>query len=475
MILAFEGGAFLWPGVEVGFVRNVTIKPKDAPALDLQITTRSLVPLVVEISSFLGDEDCQHVINKALPHIQKSAVKHMDHDVGKPDANWRTSSTYFMPSDDEVLHRLDERVSALTVIPKRHQELAQILRYEKGERYVAHNDYFDSAMYAKNADIQKMIKKGIFNRLATVFFYLSDVAEGGETNFPRAGGKPQPHDFDDCSKGVSVTPRRGRIIIFYSLHPSGQNDPTSLHGGCEVKDGTKWSANKWIWNKPMDYIRGLAVPVHEGEAAFVQGFLSAPWHRAPAVQRLALELSLNGAGEAVAELLNALPALRSLQLGPSCSLDADVLASLASAQALAQLTCLEFEGARAETWSLAPLVSSARQLQVLDLSDSDFGDADAQQLAAASLGPLLLSRLAFRRCRLRTPAGAVAVARILNSFGKVRHFSIQANAWRAEAHRAFAEQLAAPAAEGLLSLQAGYGAQPVPEARASGSGKAHTP
>jgi len=255
MILAFEGGAFLWPGVEVGFVRNVTIKPKDAPALDLQITTRSLVPLVVEISSFLGDEDCQHVINKALPHIQKSAVKHMDHDVGKPDANWRTSSTYFMPSDDEVLHRLDERVSALTVIPKRHQELAQILRYEKGERYVAHNDYFDSAMYAKNADIQKMIKKGIFNRLATVFFYLSDVAEGGETNFPRAGGKPQPHDFDDCSKGVSVTPRRGRIIIFYSLHPSGQNDPTSLHGGCEVKDGTKWSANKWIWNKPMDYIR----------------------------------------------------------------------------------------------------------------------------------------------------------------------------------------------------------------------------
>ncbi|CAJ1356845.1 unnamed protein product [Effrenium voratum] len=108
---------------------------------------------------------------------------------------------------------------------------------------------------------------------------------------------------------------------------------------------------------------------------------------------------------------------------------------------------------------------------VPDLSDSDFGDADAQQLAAASLGPLLLSRLAFRRCRLRTPAGAVAVARMLNSFGKVRHFSIQANAWRAEAHRAFAEQLAAPAAEGLLSLQAGYGAQPVLEAGACTSSR----
>ena len=123
----------------------------------------SLQPLVLEISSFLSDADCQHVIDKArayrccrwcrgqpsgqfislwicaalcceaLPHVEKSAVKHMDHeawrhdlvpllaphsisfvlsaehrtskwiaaeDVGKPDANWRTSSTYFMRSDD---------------------------------------------------------------------------------------------------------------------------------------------------------------------------------------------------------------------------------------------------------------------------------------------------------------------------------------------------------------------------------------
>eukprot|EP00440_Ansanella_granifera_P044044 gb/GFBE01047731.1/.p1 GENE.gb/GFBE01047731.1/~~gb/GFBE01047731.1/.p1 ORF type:complete len:416 (+),score=91.69 gb/GFBE01047731.1/:1-1248(+) len=253
MLLAFEGGTFIWPGVEIGFQRNVTLRPQNSEPLDIQIYTQALQPLVVEVSSFLDDEECKHIIDKALPHIKKSGVSHMDHDVGKPDTNWRSSSTYFMPSDDDILRRLDTRVSALTLIKKTHQEHAQILRYEKGERYVAHHDYFDVKAYAKNEDIQRLTNRGLFNRLATVFFYLSDVEEGGETNFPRSGGLRQPNDFGDCSKGVSVHPRQGRIVIFYSQTAAAELDVYSLHGGCAVQKGTKWSANKWIWNKPMGY------------------------------------------------------------------------------------------------------------------------------------------------------------------------------------------------------------------------------
>ena len=44
------------------------------------LSSGSLQPLVVEISSFLDEKDCQHIIDKALPHIEKSAVKHMDHE-----------------------------------------------------------------------------------------------------------------------------------------------------------------------------------------------------------------------------------------------------------------------------------------------------------------------------------------------------------------------------------------------------------
>merc|ERR1719277_1438578 len=98
-------------------------------------------PLVIEVSSFLTDAECNHIIKKASPHIKKSSVQHMDHDVGKPDTNWRSSSTYFMPSDDDVLRGLDARVGALTLTNVNQGEYAQILRYSEGERYAAHHDY----------------------------------------------------------------------------------------------------------------------------------------------------------------------------------------------------------------------------------------------------------------------------------------------------------------------------------------------
>jgi len=255
LVLAFEGASFIWPGVKIGFRRNVTLPAEgSAGEVLLELLTRSLKPLVIEVSSFLSDDECRHIIDKASPHIAKSAVSHMDHDVGKPDTNWRSSSTYFMRSDDDTLKRLDARVANLVANPRNHQEFAQVLRYEKNERYAAHHDYFDPAMYQKNEQIMGMTKKGLFNRLATVFFYLTTVDKGGQTNFPRAGGLPQPRNFEDCSNGVSVEPVQGRIIIFYSLDPSAAGDEYSLHGGCAVEEGTKWSANKWIWNQPMGFV-----------------------------------------------------------------------------------------------------------------------------------------------------------------------------------------------------------------------------
>ena len=33
--------------------------------------------------------------------------------------------------------------------------------------------------------------------------------------------------------------QEGKVIIFYSMHPDGQMDDYSLHGGCDVLDATK--------------------------------------------------------------------------------------------------------------------------------------------------------------------------------------------------------------------------------------------
>lgn len=43
-----------------------------------------------------------------------------------------------------------------------------------------------------------------------------------------------------------VKPRRGDALLFFSLHPTAIPDPSSLHAGCPVLEGEKWSATKWI-------------------------------------------------------------------------------------------------------------------------------------------------------------------------------------------------------------------------------------
>lgn len=54
---------------------------------------------------------------------------------------------------------------------------------------------------------------------------------------------------------MSVKPLKAEAVLFYSQHPDGRLDLSSLHGGCPVLQGTKWAANLWVWNGPrMPYL-----------------------------------------------------------------------------------------------------------------------------------------------------------------------------------------------------------------------------
>ena len=44
----------------------------------------------------------------------------------------------------------------------------------------------------------------------------------------------------------------GDALLFYSLGPDGKTqDPTSMHTGCPIIKGTKWTATKWIHSGPF--------------------------------------------------------------------------------------------------------------------------------------------------------------------------------------------------------------------------------
>lgn len=126
-----------------------------------------------------------------------------------------------------------------SMIPAANQEAMQILHYQNGQKYEPHHDFFhDKINQAPNRGGQ---------RIATILMYLTTPEEGGETVFPNAQEKVYGDDWSDCAKkGLSVKARRGNALLFFSLHPDGREDPSSLHGSCPTTKGDKWSATKWI-------------------------------------------------------------------------------------------------------------------------------------------------------------------------------------------------------------------------------------
>jgi prolyl 4-hydroxylase len=63
----------------------------------------------------------------------------------------------------------------------------------------------------------------------------SDVEEGGETVFPAANQNfssvPWWDELSECGKGgLSVKPKMGDVLLFWSMRPDATLDPSSLHG-----------------------------------------------------------------------------------------------------------------------------------------------------------------------------------------------------------------------------------------------------
>ncbi|KAF8022654.1 hypothetical protein BT93_F0234 [Corymbia citriodora subsp. variegata] len=191
--------------------------------------------------NLLSKEECEYLISLAKPHMAKSTV--VDSTTGKSkDSRVRTSSgTFLQRGQDKIVRDIEKRIADFTFIPVEHGEGLQVLHYEVGQKYDAHYDYFLDEFNTKNGG----------QRIATLLMYLSDVEEGGETVFPAAKGNyssvPWWDQLSECGKqGLAVKPKMGDALLFWSMRPDATLDPSSLHGGCPVINGNKWSSTKWM-------------------------------------------------------------------------------------------------------------------------------------------------------------------------------------------------------------------------------------
>ncbi|KAG5030528.1 hypothetical protein JHK82_014135 [Glycine max] len=170
-------------------------------------------------------EECEYLIELAKPQMVKSSV--VDSKTGKStESRVRTSSGMFLKrGKDKIVQNIEKRIADFTFIPEENGEGLQILHYEVGQKYEPHYDYFLDEFNTKNGG----------QRIATVLMYLSDVEEGGETVFPAANANfssvPWWNDLSQCArKGLSVKPKMGDALLFWSMRPDATLDPSSLHG-----------------------------------------------------------------------------------------------------------------------------------------------------------------------------------------------------------------------------------------------------
>ncbi|KAK4773475.1 hypothetical protein SAY87_028494 [Trapa incisa] len=191
--------------------------------------------------NFLSREECEYLIELAKPHMEKSTV--VDSETGKSkDSRVRTSSgTFLARGRDKIIRNIEQRIADFTFIPVENGEGLQVLHYEVGQKYEPHFDYFLDEYNTQNGG----------QRMATLLMYLSDVEEGGETVFPNAKGNisavPWWNELSECGKGgLSVKPKMGDALLFWSMKPDATLDEHSLHGGCPVIKGNKWSSTKWM-------------------------------------------------------------------------------------------------------------------------------------------------------------------------------------------------------------------------------------
>eukprot|EP00929_Paragymnodinium_shiwhaense_P034782 TRINITY_DN18881_c0_g1_i1.p1 TRINITY_DN18881_c0_g1~~TRINITY_DN18881_c0_g1_i1.p1 ORF type:complete len:509 (+),score=87.74 TRINITY_DN18881_c0_g1_i1:83-1609(+) len=268
-------GRFMWPAVRVGFEQEAEgIRNGET----LIVKTLSIRPAVFEVAGFILPHEADRIIQSGKSRNMVNSVGSLTSEDAKkkrPHDDYRTSTqTWLARQEFQEVQDLDDRTANLTKVPVSHNEPVQVLRYDVGQFYAAHNDWQDLTLHRdqKNAWLQKHY--GFRDRMATLFWYLSDVTEGGVTVFPKHGqpicpgiekscpGSSTPN-MKRCDLGLQVQPKKGNVILWYNYLADGRGDQNALHGGCPPGKGQeKWSGNKWIHTKPLNLPPAEWMPDH---------------------------------------------------------------------------------------------------------------------------------------------------------------------------------------------------------------------
>jgi hypothetical protein len=156
------------------------------------------------------------------------ADENKDTSPGYVDPSYRTSQTCDLSLlDNDFVKGVDDKICGAMGIPAQFSEGTQLQRYDVGQQFRQHTDYFAPATDEYAAFCAE---KG--NRTWTFMIYLNDVQQGGGTHF--------------FAINQTILPRRGTAIAWNNRYPDGHVNPDTLHAGLPVEEGCKMIITKWF-------------------------------------------------------------------------------------------------------------------------------------------------------------------------------------------------------------------------------------
>ena len=173
------------------------------------------------LRDFLGTEQCTQLIALIESSHRPSTLA----DYNGDDA-FRTSSTCDLSSEIPVVAELAKALSRLSGIDLAHAEPLQGQRYEVGQEFKAHTDYFEPG----SADYEKYCA-GPGQRTWTFMIYLNEVEAGGATRF---------RVIDKL-----IQPERGKLIAWNNRRADGSPNAATLHHAMKVRKGSKYVITQW--------------------------------------------------------------------------------------------------------------------------------------------------------------------------------------------------------------------------------------
>jgi len=179
-------------------------------------------PWIVYFRNFLSDAE----VDTITKHMFNTDF-HMSQAGGNDVSKNRHSETAFCTgkcNDADIMQTLVGRVGNITHVPSENFDFVQALRYRPGMYYRPHHDNHPTFYLSPSGC-----------RIYTMFVYLSDVEQGGETAFPKLN--------------VSTPAKKGAAVLFVNTMDSDPDttDARTTHEAITVTEGEKRGLNLWLY------------------------------------------------------------------------------------------------------------------------------------------------------------------------------------------------------------------------------------